>query len=244
MLKKEITDAFKKFLECMLLLLGIPLGVLFDKFIIHFGWKLSDVFHFVFLVTIVIYPLVSGLTIFQLEKKDRAFEYLFSLPLSRFKIILYKIFPRFLFLLILIIISISFSIFKNIWINGFNLIFVFFASTFLSISVNSFVIGVVGVSLLLSVYFQASSIIQLIFLGWDPEKISRFSTLALLSDLFTAVLLLIPFGLAFWFTFKKFDVKPLKWQLKPYLSIILPTILLFVSFIVMFYKKFISLAGG
>ena len=43
MLKKEFFDAFKKFMECMILLLGIPLGVVFDKLIIHYGWKLSEI---------------------------------------------------------------------------------------------------------------------------------------------------------------------------------------------------------
>jgi len=243
MLKKEFSDAFKKLMECMILLLGIPLGVLFDKLIIHYGWKLSDIFHYVFLVTILVYPPVAGLTIFQSEKKDRAFEYLFSLPLSRFKILLYKIAPRFIFLLLLIIISIFFSIFDNISINGLNLIFVFFISTFLSISVNSFVIGVVGASFFYAAYYQASRIIYLIFIGWDPAKFNNFSTGALLSELLTAALFLIPIGTAFWITFKKFDVKPLKWQLKSYLYIVVPTVLVFYTFITLCFKKFTELSG-
>lgn len=243
MLKKEFFDAFKMFMECMILLLGVPLGVVFDKLIIHYGWKLSEIFHFVFLATILIYPLVAGLTIFQSERKDRAFEYLFSLPLSRFDIIMYKIAPRFLFLLLLIIVSIFFSIFENIWINGFNLIVVFFASSFLSISVNSFVIGVVGISFIFSAYYQASHTIHLIFIDWNPLKYNLFSTGALLSYLITAVLLLIPMGTAFWITFKNFDVKPLKWLLKSYIYIVLPTVLAFYSFIFLFFKKFTERGG-
>lgn len=217
MLKKEFSDAFKQFMECMLLLVGVPLGVAFDKLIIHFGWKLSDIFHFVFLVTIIIYPVVAGLTVFQSERKDRAFEYLFSLPLSRLEAIRYKIAPRFLFLLLLIIASIFFSIFKNVLINGLNLIVVFFISAFMSISITSFVTGVVWVSFIFFVYYQASRVIHLIYIGWDRLKYKDFSTVALLSDLITAALLLIPIGAAFWMTFKKFDVKPLKSQLKFYI---------------------------
>ncbi len=243
MLKKEFFDAFKRFMECMILLLGIPLGVVFDKLIIHYGWKLSEIFNFVFLVTIIAYPLAAGLTIFQSERKDRAFEYLFSLPLSRFKTILYKIAPRFFFLLLLIISSTFFSIFDNIWINGFNLIVVFFISSFLSISVNSFVIGVFGVSFIYSGYYQASRIIHYMFIGWDPLKYNIFSTEALLFELLTAALLLIPMGTAFWITFKKFDVKPLKWQLKSYLLIVLPTVLVFYTFVTLFLKKAIEGSG-
>ncbi len=243
MLKKEFFDAFKRFMECMILLLGVPLGVVFDKLIIHYGWKLSEIFNFVFLVTIIAYPLVAGLTIFQSERKDRAFEYLFSLPLSKFETIMYKIAPRFFFLLLLIIVSTFFSIFDNIWINGFNLIVVFFISSFLSISVNSFVIGVFGVSFFFSAYYQASRTIHLIFIGWDPAKFNDFSKGALLSDLLTAALLLIPIGTAFWMTFKKFDVKPLKWQLKSYLYIVVPTVIVFYSFIILVFKKVTELGG-
>jgi ABC-type Na+ efflux pump permease subunit len=243
MLKKEFSDAFKKLMECMILLLGVPLGVLFDRFIIQYGWKLSDIFHYVFLATIIAYPLAAGLTIFQSEKKNRAFEYLFSLPLSRFKILLYKIAPRFMFLLLLIIASIFFSIFDNIWINGFNLIVVFFISTFLSISINSFVIGVIGISFFYSAYTQASRSIHVIFIGWDPAKFNDFSTVALLFNLLTAALLLIPMGTAFWMTFKRFDVKPLKWQLKSYLYIVVSTVLVFYSFIILVFKKVTELSG-
>lgn len=227
----------------MILLLGVPLGVLFDRLIIHYGWKLSEIFHYVFLVTIVAYPLAAGLTIFQSEKKNRAFEYLFSLPLSRFKILLYKIAPRFMFLLLLIIASIFFSIFDNIWINGFNLIVVFFISIFLSISIHSFVIGVVGISFFYSAYTQASRVIHLIFIGWDPAKFNDFSAVALLFNLLTAALLLIPMGTAFWMTFKKFDVKPLKLQLKSYLYIVVPTVIVFYTFIILLFKKFTELSG-
>jgi len=243
MLKKEFSDALKQFMECMLLLLGVPLGVVFDKLIIHYGWKLADIFHFVFLITMIIYPVVAGLAIFQSERKDKAFEYLFSLPLSRLEALRYKIAPRFLFLLLLIIASIFFSIFKNIWINGLYLIVVFFISAFMSISVTSFVLGAVGVSFIFSAYYLASTMIHLIFIGWDPSKYNKFSTGALLSDLLAAALLLIPIGTAFWMTFKKFDVKPLKSQLKFYYYIAVPTISAFYIFIILLFKKFTERSG-
>jgi len=243
MLKKEFSDAFKQFMECMILLLGVPLGVLFDKLIIHFGWKLSDIFHYVFLITMVIYPVVAGLTVFQSERKDRAFEYLFSLPLSRLEAVRYKIAPRFLFLLLLIIASIFFSIFKNIWINGFNLIVAFFISAFMSISVTSFVLGVVGVSFIFFAYYQTSRVIQLIYIGWNRVKFSDFSTAALLSDLLTAALLLFLIGAAFWLTFKNLDIRPLKLQLKFYYYIVMPIILVFYVFIILLFKKFTERGG-
>lgn len=243
MLKKEFSDAFKQFMECMILLLGVPLGVVLDKLIIHFGWKLSDIFHFVFLITMTVYPVVAGLTIFQSERKDRAFEYLFSLPLSRLEAIRYKIAPRFLLLLLLVIASIFFSIFKNVLINGFNLIVVFLISAFMSISVTSFVLGVVGVSFIFSAYYQASRVIHLIYIGWDRVKFNDFSTVALLSDLLTAALLLIPVGAAFWMTFKNLDIRPLKQQLKFYYYIVVPIILVFYAFVILLFKKIAEARG-
>jgi hypothetical protein len=243
MLKKEFSDAFKQFMECMILLLGVPLGVLFDKLILHDGWKLPDIFHCVFLITMIVYPVVAGLTVFQSERKDRAFEYLYSLPLSRFEAVRYKIGPRFLFLLLLIIASIFFSIFKNIWINALNLIVAFFISAFMSISVTSFVLGVVGVSFIFFAYYQTSVLIHLIFIGWDHLKYSAFSTGALLSDLLTAVLLLILIGAAFWLTFKNLDIRPLKLQLKFYYYIVMPIILVFYVFIILLFKKFTERGG-
>lgn len=227
----------------MILLLGVPLGVVLDKLIIHFGWKLSDIFHFVFLITMTVYPVVAGLTIFQSERKDRAFEYLFSLPLSRFEAIRYKIAPRFLLLLLLVIASIFFSIFKNVLINGFNLIVVFLISAFMSISVTSFVLGVVGVSFIFSAYYQASRVIHLIYIGWDRVKFNDFSTVALLSDLLTAALLLIPVGAAFWMTFKNLDIRPLKQQLKFYYYIVVPIILVFYAFVILLFKKIAEARG-
>jgi ABC-type Na+ efflux pump permease subunit len=224
----------------MILLLGVPLGVLFDKLLIHFGWKISDIFHYVFLVTITIYPVVAGLTVFLSERKDRAFEYLFSLPLSRLEAIRYKIAPRFLFLLLLIIASIFFSTFKNTSINAFNLIVVFFISAFMSISVTSFLIGAVLVILIFTAYYLSSIYIYLIYIGWNHSKYNAFSTGVLLSDLVVAALLLIPIGTAFWMTFKNLDIRPLKLQLKFYYYILVPTISAFYAFIILVVKKFIE----
>jgi hypothetical protein len=244
MLKKEIFDSLKTLIQCLLLLIGVPLGFVMDKLIIHFGWKLSEIFNFLFLISIVIYPIASGLYVFQSEKKDRAFEYLLSLPLSRLKIIIYKVLPRLSLLLLLITVSTFFSIFNNIWINGFNLIVLFFVSLFIAFATTSVVLGPVIVTLLFYAYYVTSQMIHMIFIGLKPEIFNAFSTTAFFFNLLTAVLLLVPIGSAFWITFKKFDIKPLKWQLKSYYFIVLPTILVFMSFIILFYKKYLSTLQG
>jgi hypothetical protein len=240
MLKKEISDSLKTFFLCLLLLLGVPLGYGLDKILIHFGWMLSEFFNFMFVITLCTFSVTSGLTIFQSEKKDRAFEYLFSLPLSRFRILMHKIFPRFVLLLLLILISVPFSVFDNIWFSGFNLVVLFLISVVMSISFSSLLIGVIGISFFFWVYYLTSQIINLFFIGFDPQKIDSAFPPGFHSSLLVAALLLIPLGSAFWVTFKKLDLKPLKLQMKSYYSIVLPTLIVFVSFIILTFKRYLS----
>ena len=103
MLRKELTETLKRFLECFLILIGIPVAFLLDKLIIRFGWGFLDIFQGFFIATIVVYAVYSGLTIFQAEKKDRAIEYLLSLPISRKKVIVMKVLPRLAILIFLIL---------------------------------------------------------------------------------------------------------------------------------------------
>lgn len=241
MLKKEISDSLKTFILCLLLLLGVPLGFALDKIIIHFGWNFSDLFNFMFLMTTVAFPIAAGLTIFQSEKKDRAFEYLFSLPLSRFQIIMYKVLPRLALLLVLIIASALLSVYTNIWLNGFNLVVLFSISVVMSISFSSLWLGAVGIAFFFYGYYTTSRIIYPIFTGWDPEKYILISaSTELLHSMLAAALLLIPLGTAFWMTFKKLDVKPLKLQMKSFYSIVLPTLIIFIVFIFLFFNKYLD----
>ncbi len=240
MLKKEISDSLKTFFLCLLLLLGVPLGYGLDKILIHFGWMLSEIFNFMFVITISVFPIAAGLTIFQSERKDGAFEYLFSLPLSRFRILAHKLFPRFVLLLLLILVSVPFSVFDNIWLSGFNLVVLFLISAVMSISFNSLLIGVIGISFFYYLYYQTSQIINLFFIGFDLQKIESAFPPAFHSSLLVAAVLLIPIGIAFWITFEKLDLKPLKLQMRFYYSVVLPTLIVFVSFIILTFKRYLS----
>ncbi|MGD8536732.1 MAG: hypothetical protein PVF66_12865 [Candidatus Aminicenantes bacterium] len=242
MLKKEISNSIKTLILCLLLFIGVPLGYALDKIIIHFGWMLSEIFNFMFLMTTIAFPLAAGLTIFQSEKRDRAFEYLFSLPLSRLQILMYKILPRLAILLVLIAVSTIFSVYQNIWIAGFNLVILFLISIVLSVSFTSPLIGIIGVSFFFYIYYTSSQIIYMIFTGWDPGKAFPDTALTVLPhNIFAAVMLLTPLGIAFWITFKKMDVKPLKLQMKSYYLIVLPTLIVSITFIIMSFKRYLSL---
>jgi hypothetical protein len=143
-------------------------------------------------------------------------------------------------LLLLIFISVPFSVFDNNWFNGFNLVVLFLISVVMSISFSSLLIGVIGIYFFFYVYYQTSQIINLFFIGFDIQKIDSAFPPGFHSSLLVAAFLLIPLGIAFWVTFKKLDVKPLKRQMKFYYSVVLPTLVVFVSFIILTFKRYLS----
>ena len=235
MLKKEFSDALRKFLECVSLLAVIPIALLFDKLVIHSGWKFQEVFNLVFIISIVCYPVYSGATIFQSEKKNRAFEYLFSLPIQRWKILLNKIAMRMAFLILLLIVSVFFSVFKDVFMIGLYLIIVFLVAAFFSLHVSSVLMVIIGITLMFQLFSINSKIIQ--FLLWKL-KLTESTSLAFIPEIISAVFLLIPLGFTFWLTVKNLDAKPLKLQVKYYLFIAIPSIVILICFAFLFSKQY------
>jgi hypothetical protein len=240
MLRKEVRDALKRFVESLLALLIIPFTYLADKLVTKAGLDYPSLIQTGFVVTLVIYAVYAGATFFQSERKDRAFEYLFSLPLTRRKIIFTKLVPRLGLLLILGVAATAVvgpGLLKEA---GITFLVLFFSSLFLSIGVFSIVINLFGVFFMYLIFFQEGHAIGylLIKLGGDSAKYSGFFLVQFVS----AVVLLVPFGIAFWLTFKKMDVRPVKQQMKTYYSIVLPTLAVLVSIIVFLSKKL--MAGG
>jgi len=219
----------------MVLLLIVPVAFVFDKYVIHFGWRISDIFNYVLLFILVIYPLFAGTLVFQSEKKDNAFEYLLSLPLSKTQILADKIIPRLMFLFVLLGASIVVSLFKNVLMNGFSLIVLFLISLFLCLTYTSIIVYFLEIGSLFWLFYMDSQIIN--FLLWRPDAVRTIYP-NFPSQLIAAALILVPLGLAFWLTFKKLDVKPLKLQMKSYVFIALPMALALISLTVVFYKKY------
>jgi ABC-type transport system involved in cytochrome c biogenesis permease component len=153
MLKKEFLDASGKFLECIVILVALPLAFVLNKLVFHDNWDFHLIFKVFYIITAILYAAYSGSTFFQSERRDHAFEYLFSLPLPRWKIALYKIVPRLVLLILLISVAPFFSLFENTIIAGFNLITLFFISVFLSIAVSSAFIGILGSGTLYLLYY-------------------------------------------------------------------------------------------
>jgi ABC-type transport system involved in multi-copper enzyme maturation permease subunit len=236
MLKKEVWEAIKKGLECLLLLGIIPLAFLGDRWIMKFNWEFREIFSAVFVTTVIFYSVYAGATIFQSERKDRAFEYLFSLPISRSKILLMKLAPRLIILIFLVIILIL--IFK-IGASDFGIIFfvLFFISVFLSVGVNSIMVNLIGVIMLLYVQYSLWQILMNFSFVHGLE--SRGYWIIPTFQLIATALLLVPMGTAFWLTFKKMDVKPMKLQMRTYYAIVLPTLVIIIIFVSITFKKYL-----
>ncbi len=234
MLRKEARDALKRFIESLIVLAVIPFMYVGDKLIMHVGLDYTSLLHTGFVITLIIYAVYAGATIFQSERKDRAFEYLFSLPLSRWKILLTKILPRFGLLLLLGGVA-TVVVGRGLREAALTFLVLFLSSLFLSIGVFSIVINTSGVALMYLIFFEGGHVFTylLVMLGFDLS--GRFGPLV--PQLVSAAALLVPFGIAFWLTFKKMDVRPLKLQMRTYYSIILPTLVINVALIVLFFGK-------
>jgi hypothetical protein len=237
MLKKEIRDSLKRFIESLVGLFVIPFVYIGDKLVTKTGLDYANLLQTGFLITLVIYAVYAGATVFRAERKDRAFEYLFSFPLTRRKIILDKVLPRLGLLLFLggVVTLINGRGFLEEM--GITMLVLFFGSLFLSIGVFSVVISLFGVGFMYLVFFQGARISALFLqkLGVDPS--GRHATLAV--QLISAAILLVPFGIAFWLTFKKMDSRPLKLQMRQYYAIVIPTLFILVTVIVVFSKRLV-----
>jgi ABC-type transport system involved in multi-copper enzyme maturation permease subunit len=239
MLRKEIGDALKRFAESLLVLFIIPFVYLGDKLVTKTGLDYASLINMGFVITLVIYAVYAGATVFQAERKDRAFEYLFSLPLTRRKIILAKILPRLGLLLILgggatMVIGRGFPAEA-----GITVLVLFFSSLFLSIAVLSTAINLFGVGLMYLIFFQGRRVFGYLLFKLGGNFASHLGWLV--TQFIPAAVLLVPFGIAFWLTFKKMDVRPLKLQMRTYYSITLPALFVLVSLIALFFRS--SMAG-
>jgi ABC-type Na+ efflux pump permease subunit len=236
-LTKEIKDTLKTLGYCLFLLLFIPLAMLMNWHIFHSQWEVSGIFAPVFVAIVLIFAAYSGVSIFQTEKKDRALEYLLSLPMSIWKILVIKILPRLTVLLLLIAVGGMLSIFRTVISDAIGVIILFFIAVFISLAVDSLGNAMIGV-LLLNIILYYTSIITS-YLTIEYRLWGSTEPIFWLSHLLPGLLLLVPLAVAFGLTLKNFDLKPLKWQARPYLVIALPSAAVLLLFIMVFLKKYL-----
>jgi ABC-type Na+ efflux pump permease subunit len=231
-LKKEFQDTLKTLFYCLLLFLIVPIARLLDMQVLHSEWEISGIWQPVFTAVIIFFTAYSGISIFQVEKRDRALEYLLSLPLSKWKIIGAKVFPRLIMVLVLTAAGSIFSVLNNAAADGMGLLILFFSGLFISLAVDSLLNGLFGVIIINITFYYASLIISYITMRY--RLFGSDMPLFLLSYLLPAVLLLVPLAAAFALTVKHMDIRPFKWQVKYYLVIALPAVLLLLAFIMVF----------
>jgi hypothetical protein len=141
-------------------------------------------------------------------------------------------------LLLLVIVGGIFSIFNNILIDSLSILVLFLSAIFISLAVDSTANGLIGVILLNFILYYTSLILS--YLTMEHRFLGSDTPICFISHILPVVLLLAPLAAAFGKTLKNVDVKPLKWQAKPYLLIALPTVLVLLSFIILFFKGYLQ----
>jgi hypothetical protein len=90
------------------------------------------------------------------------------------------------------------------------------------------------------IFFQGGLVFASLLLKLGIDLTGRHGPL--IAQLVSAAVLLVPFGIAFWLTFKKMDVRPIKLQMRTYYSITLPTLFVLFSLIVLLSSRLVH--GG
>jgi ABC-type Na+ efflux pump permease subunit len=241
MLNKEFRDTLKRLGECFFILIGVPLGYLWDRVFVKFGWDLWSILEGVLVALIFVYAAYAGATIFWAEKKEQAFEYLFSLPVSRTRILASKILPRLGCLVVLYAMLTILG--KNPFFSpvGLSLAFIFLVGVFLSLAIDSAVIGLLGILLLYGLYYFTHPTFS--FIAWNLHLIPSLTSSFMIMRSLSALILLLPFGIAFWIVYRRLDARPLNLQMKPYYLISLPSLLVVISLIMVFFGRYLAIMG-
>jgi hypothetical protein len=120
------------------------------------------------------------------------------------------------------------------------LAFIFLISLFLSLAIESVVVGLLGILILSGLHSLTWPTFA--FIAWKLGLISSLTSSAMIILLVSALILLCPFGIAFWIVVQRLDAKPLKLQLRPYYLISLPSLLVIISIIMKFYGDYLTMS--
>jgi hypothetical protein len=235
MLKKEFRDTLRILLESSVMLLAVPLIILMSL-IMGFKVNYGQLIKITLIITVFAFSGYSGLGMFLWEKRDKGFEYLLTLPMSRLKLFIYKLLPRMILLILLL----------GTWVLVFNmpvknyivvLIFIQLAAACLSLAFNSYFAALIGIILLGFFYSLSSRFITFVFYRWRGISIDPFAVIS--PYVLAALLLGIPLGISFLLAFRNFDLKPYKYVIKPYLFIAMPMLLVQAVVIFLYYEKIV-----
>lgn len=234
MLKKEFRDTLMILLQSSILLLSIPI-IMGLSLVIESNIPFRQLLKAASFITVLAFSGYSGLAMFQTERKDKGFEYLLTLPLSKLKLLIFKMLPR---LSVLVFIGGGYAFLANV--NNvreyFAALLIFhLAAAFLSLAFQSLFPGVVAVillSFLFTLYnrFLGQMYHQIKQLAFNPFSIVPPYILA-------SFLLLVPLGISFFLVLKNLDLKPYTYSIRPYLFIAIPVVLLQAIIITVYYDR-------
>jgi hypothetical protein len=233
MLKKEFRDTLRIFLESSVLLLSFPLIILMSL-IMGFTINYGQLLKVISIISVFAFSGYSGLGMFLWERRDKGFEYLLTLPMSRLKLFVYKLLPRFVVLMLFLATwALIFAEPVNDYIVV--LIFIQLAAACLSLAFNSYFAALVGIILLGFFYSLSRRFIISLFFHWQGISIDPFTIIS--PNVLAALLLGIPLGISFLLAFWNFELKPYKYTIKPYLFIALPLLLVQLVVIILYYER-------
>ncbi len=251
MLNKEFKEVLKQYLYLILVMILLP-AVL--KIFIQQSY--FEVFFPLFQVGLLFWALLMGNFIFSLDRAQGGMEYLLSLPYSRLQLIGLKFLPRLgavliFFMLHLLIYSYSGSNAAAISLFSFTLLYFslfLIAFSFSAVSENfvvSSVISIFFLSIYLSLLFFSFYITCLIKeIPFDWGNIHEFFTIQewpylLGSGSVTAIVLLLPFLIAFLLALKKFDIRPSRIYNKHFFKYFIP--LLIAGFVISSFLAYLGI---
>jgi hypothetical protein len=233
MLKKEFRDTLRILIESALLMLSIPL-ILLVAWIFDLEAPPGDLLSGTYILTFFVFAGYSGIALFKTEKRDKGFEYLFTLPLPRIKILLYKIVPR---LAVLILLSMPVFMIFDFTFNGTAVpgFLLFFGCVCLSLAFESYLVGIIAVILFVFFYSLSQRFIS-VGLFLLTSKTYLF-TRSLSASTIALLILCIPLVISFLMVLKKMDLKPYKYIVKPYIKVMLPVILVHIIIFLLYYNQ-------
>lgn len=226
MFKKEFQDASRILVQCLAVFLVYPVLRALDWNLGYPQWDFKGIWDFLYTIFAVVFAGYSGVALLASEKRDGALEYLLSLPVSRGRILANKAGARLVLFSAVYLVGIFSGALADPVSDGLSVLFLFGLGISVGLAVNSVFLGLLGVLLLQFVIYFASLITQYLWLGMGGAL------------LLPGLAIVGPALLAFWFSFRRMDLKPRDYHIKPYLWIALPPVILMLALVVFQYRGF------
>ncbi len=241
----------------ILALFNVPLGRTFNMIAVVIYHVFTGVYgniyllSFVFLLGILVLWAANmlGFGVFKYEYKDKAFEYLFAFPFSKYRILGYKFFSRFAVLLFLVVLyeilaiiffgplrllqGASYFLFDPLYFPIWALFF-FLASFFIGLFEQKNWIAVVSLVTFLSTIFFSLAVRGVLFPG-DGAAAGVDGSVTGSAFVVGTLTILAILGAAFFTVFKKFDIKSPAIHARRFAFLVLPPLLFLtvVSFVIL-----------